>query len=111
MNTDNITQNVDQLGQEFQQARQTVENAADEAVRSVRTNAESALCCASESIRKNPIPIVVGAAAFGVAIGCLIMSGRHTPNFQERYLTEPLDHAGDALTNSWGKLIGNIKFW
>ncbi len=111
MNTDAITQNPGQLVQDLAHSAQPVKESAKDTVGSLRKEAESALCCASESIRKNPIPSVVGAVAFGIALGCLIMSGRHNPTFQERYLAEPLDHAGDVLSDSWGKLMGNIKFW
>ncbi len=100
------------------QADKTVENAApplmkatSDAATAIRHEAEEYLTCASEAIRKNPVPFVAGAVAFGVALGYLIASGRHQETFQERYINEPLDHATDALSSTLGKLYGNLKFW
>lgn len=72
------------------------------------------LAMTSDCIRKNPLSSVVGAAVFGLAVGCLIMSGRHTPTLQERYLDEPLGHANDLLSNvseNLARLAANLKFW
>ena len=73
--------------------------------------ASQMLACASDTIRKNPLPSVAAAAAFGIAIGYLIASGRHEPTFQERYVTEPLDQAAESIGSSFGRLYGNLKFW
>ncbi len=72
------------------------------------------LAHASDCIRKNPLSSVVGAAVFGLAVGCLIMSGRHEPTLQERFVGEPLEHANDVLSNiseNLSRLVANLKFW
>lgn len=107
MNTQSIEDSAGKLGDDLQKsARETAET--------VRTESNKALCCASEKIRNNPIPAVVGAMAFGIAIGCLIMSGRQTPTLQDRYIKAPLDDASAVLTKvseSLGSLASNLKFW
>ncbi len=68
----------------------------------------------NDCIRKNPLASVMGAAVFGIAIGCLIMSGRHTPTMQERYVEEPLENANELLSNvseNLTRLVANLKFW
>ncbi len=72
------------------------------------------LAQASECIRKNPLSSVVGAAVFGLAVGCLIMSGRHEATLQERFVEEPMDHANEVLSNvseNLSRLVANLKFW
>lgn len=72
------------------------------------------LAQASECIRKNPLSSVVGAVVFGLAVGVLIMSGRHAPNLQERFVEEPLEHANEVLSNvseNLSRLVANLKFW
>ncbi|MEO7100416.1 MAG: hypothetical protein ABI162_13725 [Luteolibacter sp.] len=110
--------NINTEGGEIQDGIERVtEPLADSArvvCQSICQESKNALCCASEQIRKNPVPSVVGAFAFGIAVGCLIMSGRHTPTFQDRYVDEPLDQAGDVVSNiskSIGRLVANLKFW
>lgn len=88
-----------------------VRKAATEAYNTVREDTCEALSCASEQIRKNPVAVVMGAIAFGVAIGWIIRSGQHQATFQERYVNEPLDSASDAISTSLGRLYGNLKFW
>ena len=112
MNT--INQEGGQIEDDIERVSEPLADAARDLCQSICKESKNALCCASEQIKKNPVPIVVGAVAFGIAVGCLIMSGRHTPTFQERYVDEPLDQAGDVVSNiseSIGRMIANLKFW
>jgi hypothetical protein len=88
-----------------------LERTAQPVCNAICSEASHLLACASERIRQNPVPIVAGAVAFGIAIGYLIVSGRHTPTFQERYVSEPLDQAVETIGSSFGRLYGNLKFW
>jgi hypothetical protein len=108
---DNIAETTDQLGASIDKKVESLEQRAREAAATVRCEAENAASCANDCIRKNPLPVVAGAFAFGVAVGYLIVTTRHTPTFQERYFREPLDHANDALSNTFHRLAGNLKFW
>lgn len=111
MNIESITQNAGQLGEILDRTCQPISKASAEAYESVRQEAGALFSCASAQIRKNPVPVVLGAVAFGVAVGCLLMSGRHTPTFQERYVNEPLDQATDTISAALNRLYGNLKFW
>lgn len=86
-------------------------DSSKDAYQCICSEAEDLLNSASEQIRKNPLPAVAGAFAFGIAIGYLVMSARHTPTMTERYLSEPLSETGDAISASLSRLLGNLKFW
>lgn len=76
----------------------------------VRNEACHLLSCANEQIRKNPVPIVAGAAVVGLAIGYLLMSGKETPETRASVLTDLPDQARDYLSHTLATL-GNLKFW
>lgn len=78
----------------------------------IRNEANHFLACANEQIRRNPVPVIAGAAAVGLALGYLLMSGRHTPETRASSLLADLpDQAGDFLSNTLATLRGNLKFW
>ncbi|RYD46624.1 MAG: hypothetical protein EOP85_07080 [Verrucomicrobiaceae bacterium] len=68
------------------------------------------LSCANEQIRKNPVPVVAGAAALGLAIG-LLLAGRHETESRASMLADLPDQANDFLSNTLATLRGNLKFW
>lgn len=107
MNTENQQSAVSSVKEAAENVRQKTHQAYDTA----RDEATEWMGCCHDAIRKNPLPAVAGAFAFGIAIGCLIMSGRHQETFQERYLHDPLADAGDAISKSLDRLRGNLKFW
>ncbi len=111
MTLESISKDAAQLGESLERTSEPIRQASKEAGQAIRTEAEHLLACASERIRKNPVPVVVGAVAFGVAIGYLIVASRHTPTFQEQYVNEPLDQATDAIGSTFTRLVGNLKFW
>lgn len=111
MTRESIGKTAGQLGDRLARTGEPIRLAATEACHAARSEAEHALSRAAGSIRKNPLSFTVGAVAFGVAVGCLIMSGRHTPTVRERLVIEPLEHAGGAIATSLSRLYGNLKFW
>lgn len=98
---------LDQTGEPFRQvSRQTLNM--------IRTEADHLVSCANDKIRKNPLPSVLGTLAVGIAIGCLIGTGRNHSSSQERFIDEPLDLAnqlGESVKNSLGQLYSHLKFW
>lgn len=108
---DTIAETTEPLGASIGKKVESLEQSAREAAATWRSESQSAASCATDYIRKNPLPIVAGAFAFGIAVGYLIVAGRHTPTFQERYLRDPLDHANEALSHTFNRLAGNLKFW
>lgn len=81
-------------------AQRTAHNAAAAAkdvYHSAREKVDCQLTSSREFVQRNPVPVVLGALALGVALGYLLMPGRRAPSLAHRYLDEPLDHARVAL--------------
>lgn len=120
-------------------AHRTTDKAKD-IYQSATLKAEDTLATSKEYVRRNPVPVVLGAIAFGAAIGYLIVSARRKPTFGERYVDEPLgavreailtalapvsqrvhdsydsarDNAGrtvHSLSGQIGRVGSNLKFW
>jgi len=70
---------------------------AKDMYQSAALKAEDTLSTSKEYVRQNPVLVVVGALAFGAAIGCMLMMARRHPTFRERYVDEPLDSAREAI--------------
>lgn len=71
--------------------------AAKEVYHSVAVKAEDTMETSREFVRRNPVPVVLGAIAFGAALGYMLMMARRTPTFGERYADEPLVAVRDAI--------------
>ena len=69
---------------------------AKDMYRSAAQKAGDTLVTSKEYVRRNPVPVVLGAIAFGAAIGYILMS-RRKRTFSERYSDEPLIAVREAL--------------
>ena len=80
------------------EAAQHASDAAKEICHTVSVKAEDAMVRTKEYVRENPVPALLGALAFGAALGYMIvMTRRHEPTFRERYVNEPLHTAREAI--------------
>jgi hypothetical protein len=70
---------------------------AKEIYQSAKQKAEESLASSKAYVRRNPVPMVLGAFAFGAAFGCLLMMARRKPTFGERYADEPLGAVREAI--------------
>lgn len=70
---------------------------AKDMYQSAALKAEDTLATSKEYMRQNPVLVVLGAIAFGAAIGCMLMMARRQPAFRQRYVDEPLDSAREAI--------------
>lgn len=70
---------------------------AKELYHSAALRAEETLVNSKEFMRRNPVPVVLGAVAFGVAIGYALMMARRKQTFGERYAEEPLLAVREAI--------------
>lgn len=100
-----------QIESTLKEVLKPLEDSAATAYHAIRQETCHLVSSASESIRRNPVPAVVGAAVFGAAVCYLILSGRHEATFKERYVSEPLEDASDSLRTSMRSLYDNLKFW
>ena len=55
------------------------------------------LATSKEYVRRNPVPVVLGAVAFGLALGYLLVKARRTPLFGDRHADEPLVAVREAV--------------
>lgn len=72
-------------------------DAAKDMYQSAALKAEDTLAASKAYVRENPVLVVVGALAFGAAIGCMLMLARRQPTLRERYVDEPLGSVREAL--------------
>lgn len=66
---------------------------ARQAVEATKEN----LAISKEYVRRHPVPVVLGAVAFGVGIGYMVMMARRKQTFGERYVDEPLTAVREAI--------------
>ena len=87
-----------------------LEQASREVCNQISDRADELLNEARNCIRRNPVPIVLGALGVGIAIGCLMACNRSAPTLQER-ATDALAEAGDAIMGSARHFLDTLKFW
>lgn len=107
MNTDPfqaspLTNPSESLGSHLPQTARDAVNKATEAAKetyqTVRAKADETAARTGEYVRQHPMPSLLGAIAFGAALGYLLATVRRDePTFRERYVDEPLDTARDAI--------------
>ncbi len=59
--------------------------------------AEETLAISKDYVRRNPVPVFLGAVAVGAALGYMVMMSRRKPTFSERYAEEPMIAMRDAI--------------
>lgn len=74
-----------------------VGNATKEFYHTAALKAEDGFEASKECMRRNPVPIVLGAIAFGAALGYLMVMSRRKPTFVERYAEEPFHAVREAF--------------
>jgi len=99
-----IEDGVEATKEYAQHAVDTTKDAAQRATDSARDmyhsaalTAEDTLATSKEYVRQNPVLAVVGAVAFGAAVGCMLMMARRQPTLRQRCVNEPLDSARAAI--------------
>lgn len=70
---------------------------AKEMYHSAAVKAEVTLANTKEYVRSNPVPVLLGAIAFGAALGYVVMAARRKQTFGERYADEPMVAVREAL--------------
>jgi ElaB/YqjD/DUF883 family membrane-anchored ribosome-binding protein len=89
---------VNQLPQTAREAVHRATEAAKDTYQTVRAKADETAARTGEYVRQHPMPSLLGAIAFGAALGYLLATARRDePTFRERYVDEPLETARDAI--------------
>ncbi len=96
-----ITGAVEDAAKEFTNTTMDVAKRASDTAKdiyqSAALRAEDTLATSKEYVRRNPVPVVLGAIAFGAALGYMLVMARRKPTFSERYADEPLGAVRDAI--------------
>jgi ElaB/YqjD/DUF883 family membrane-anchored ribosome-binding protein len=92
-----VEEGVERTKEYAQHAVDATQDAARDMYQSAALKAEDTLAASKEYVRQNPVLVVVGALAFGAAIGCMLMMARRQPTTRQRYVDEPLDSAHKAI--------------
>lgn len=74
---------------------------ANDAARSccttVSAKVENGVARAQNCLHRNPLAVILGAVAVGMAVGCLMGLNRRTPTLKERFVEDPLQTTRDTL--------------
>jgi len=90
------TQTAEQLRDQAQHYAGQVRDQAQQVASQVRDQAQRAYSESDQYVRQNPWTVVLGAAGLGLLVG-YALAQRHEPSLRDRYVSDPLDHARDAL--------------
>ena len=85
-----VTDRAKEIGQQ-------ITDTAKETGQKITATVEDTVTRTKEYVSQNPVPAVLGAVAFGAALGCLMMMRRQKPTFGNRYVDEPLNSAREAI--------------
>lgn len=72
--------------------------APKEAMEAITTQVKDKLSHTKDYVRENPLPVILGALIFGVAVGCTIaFTKREEPTLRERLVDQPLSDFREAI--------------
>ena len=92
-------------------AKDAAKRAADTAkdlYQSATVKAEETLEISKEYVRRNPVPVFLGAIAVGAALGYILMMPRRKPTFGERYAEEPMIAVRDAILGAMAPVTQRV---
>jgi len=89
-----VTNDVEDLTEDVvdttRNAARRARGTAKDIYHSAALKAGDTLAASKQYVRRNPVPVVIGAIAIGAAIGYLIMNARRKPTFSKHLVEEPL---------------------
>jgi hypothetical protein len=83
-------------------------SAANDRYDSAARKAGDTLATTKEYVRRNPVPVVLGAVAVGAALGYLLVTSRRKPAFRGRFVDEPLIAAREAILGAFGPVAQRV---
>lgn len=83
-------------------------SAAKDICESAALKAGDALATTREYVRRNPVPVVLGAVALGAALGYLLVTARRKPAFRDRFADEPLIAAREAILGAFAPVAHRV---
>lgn len=114
MNTNQTLENVGAAVELIEETEEIPFESAREAVEKMRIKSENLIDSTRREFHKNPLSCLVGAAVFGFALGCLMMSGRRYQTPHQRFIDKSLGQANDLVSSVSDRLsrtASNLKIW
>lgn len=90
------------------EAAHRVTDSAKDVYHSAAQKSGDCLATSKDYVRRNPVPVVLGALALGAAIGYIIMSTRRRPSFGERFADQPLNSVRDAILTAFAPVSQRV---
>lgn len=94
-------ENVEDMAEEIADTTKDKIQRAGDSVREMyhtaAVKAEETIETSKEYVRRNPVPVVLGAIVFGAALGYMLQSALRRQTFGERYAEEPMSAVRDAI--------------
>jgi ElaB/YqjD/DUF883 family membrane-anchored ribosome-binding protein len=81
---------------------------AKDIYQSAALKAGETLATSKEYVCRNPVPVVLGAVAFGAALGYILIMARRRPTFSERYADEPLTAVREAILGAFAPVAQRV---
>ena len=89
---------INYLPENIREAANHVSDSARNACQTMTATVEDTVARSKEYARQNPVPVILGALAFGAALGYMIMmTRREEPTFRERFAGDPVNTAREAI--------------
>ena len=105
---DELNQDTGTMVEDATRIAESAQNYAEDKFHAVRAKAGEALTRGEEYVRRNPVPIVLGALAVGLLVGVAI-SRREEPTLRERYVDEPLGQARDLFYSVLAPVASRLR--
>ncbi|MEY3894751.1 MAG: hypothetical protein RLZZ214_270, partial [Verrucomicrobiota bacterium] len=107
-----VTAEVAAVANQFTTATRDAANRATETAKDLYQAAAlktgDTIATSKDYVRRNPVPVVLGAVAFGVAIGYLVVTARRKPTFGERYADEPMAAMREAIVGALAPMAQRV---
>jgi ElaB/YqjD/DUF883 family membrane-anchored ribosome-binding protein len=92
-----LTRDAENVAGEVTNATKHAVDTVKDMYHSAAEKAGDTLTTCKDYVHRNPVPVVLGAVAFGVALGYMLMMARRRTTFVERYAGEPLVAVREAI--------------
>ncbi len=96
----NIDKHSDPLIHQLTEAAHHAADTAEEIYQSADKKAIKLFDNSREYVRRNPVPVILGALALGVAIGYAVTNSCRKASFGERFSEEPLNSVRTAILSA-----------
>ncbi len=98
-------QHINDMQESAAGAMHKMTDAAKETYQTVSAKVDDAVVRGREYVREKPVHVLLGALAFGAAIGCVVMMTRRKPaTLRERFAGDPVGTAREILRETFGSV-------